>query len=221
MPRTLVAQDDGAHRRPCAREAAGAAAVGRRSAPSALAAAWRPPGLAWAASFVLAVGLAAFAPTPTAGRSRATSPTHERARHARRAARRLRAPLAAGRGNGGDAALGRRARVEGPGTTGIFGIAPLTGTALGSAQSGELSPQSRARGAPARDARVLWVEPLTEPMGPRARRDGARGNRNVRLHARRIVCLALLGGPALAAPPTARPPRPRRGSWWRSPTSRT
>src|SRR5437879_4280230 len=38
-------------------------AVGRRSAPSALAAAWRPPGLAWAASFVLAVGLAAFAPT--------------------------------------------------------------------------------------------------------------------------------------------------------------
>src|SRR5580700_7683238 len=34
--------------------------VSRRSAPAALAAAWRPPGLAWAASFVLAIGLAAF-----------------------------------------------------------------------------------------------------------------------------------------------------------------
>src|ERR1700704_5704629 len=38
--------------------------VSGRSVPSAaLAAAWRPPGLAWAASLVLAIGLAAFAPT--------------------------------------------------------------------------------------------------------------------------------------------------------------
>src|SRR4029077_708095 len=38
-------------------------APARPGAASALAAAWRPPGLAWAATFVLAVGLAAFAPT--------------------------------------------------------------------------------------------------------------------------------------------------------------
>ena len=59
--------------------------------------------------------------------------------------------------------------VEGPGTTGIFGIAPVT-----AAQSGEVSPQMRALAARLRaDARVRWVEPLTGTDGT----EGAHGRR--------------------------------------------
>jgi hypothetical protein len=148
--------------------------VGRRSAAPGLAAAWRPPGLAWAASFVLAVGLAAFAPTAyrwwqplyvtvtTSGRGtpdvlhvvfERSLPVGEMEQMLRSAGARV---------------------VEGPGTTGIFGLAPLTGTAPGSAQSGEVSPQMRALAARLRaDARVRWVEPLAGTDGS----EGAQGRR--------------------------------------------
>src|SRR2546429_79374 len=64
--------------------------------------------------------------------------------------------------------------VEGPGTSGIFGIAPVTTTARGSAPSGEASPQMRALAARLRaDARVRWVEPLTGTDGA----EGAQGRR--------------------------------------------
>jgi hypothetical protein len=52
--------------------------------------------------------------------------------------------------------------VEGPGTTGVFGIAPVTATARGIAESGDVSPQLRALAARlSADPRVRWVEPLT------------------------------------------------------------
>jgi hypothetical protein len=54
--------------------------------------------------------------------------------------------------------------VEGPGTTGVFGIAPLAATAPGIADSGDVSPQLRALAARlSADPRVRWVEPLTGP----------------------------------------------------------
>lgn len=148
--------------------------VGRRSAPPALAAAWRPPGLAWAASFVLAVGLAAFAPTAYRWSQPryATHTTSERGTpdvlHVA-----FEHSLPVGEMEEMLRSAGARV-VEGPGTTGVFGIAPLTGTALGSAQSGEVSPQMRALAARLRaDARVRWVEPLTGTDGS----EGAQGRR--------------------------------------------
>jgi len=148
--------------------------VGRRSAPSALAAAWRPPGLAWAASFVLAVGLTAFAPTAYRWSQPryATHTTSERGTpdvlHVA-----FERSLPVGEMEEMLRSAGARV-VEGPGTTGIFGIAPLTGAALGSARSGEVSPQMRALAARLRaDARVRWVEPLTGTDGA----EGAQGRR--------------------------------------------
>jgi len=148
--------------------------IGRRSAPSALAAAWRPPGLAWAASFVLAVGLAAFAPTAYRW-SQPRYATHTTS--ARGASDVLHVAFERSLPVGEMEEMLRSAGarvVEGPGTTGIFGIAPLTATALGSAQSGEVSPQMRALAARLRaDARVRWVEPLTGTDGS----EGAQGQR--------------------------------------------
>jgi putative zinc finger protein len=144
--------------------------VGRRSAPLGLAAAWRPPGLAWAASFVLAVGLAAFAPTAYRW-SQPRYATHTS--NARGAPGVLHVAfersLPVGQMEEMLRSAGARV-VEGPGTTGIFGIAPLTATA----QSGEVSPQMRALAARLRaDARVRWVEPLTGTDGS----EGAQGRR--------------------------------------------
>jgi len=129
--------------------------VSRRSAPAALAAAWRPPGLAWAATFVLAVGLAAFWSQPRyVTRTELTRATpgvlHIAFDHS----------LPIGEMEEMLHSAGARV-VEGPGTTGIFGVAPVA-AARGSAQSGEVSPQMRALAARLRaDPRVRWVEPLT------------------------------------------------------------
>jgi hypothetical protein len=135
--------------------------VSRRSVPSALAAAWRPPGLAWAASFVLAIGLAAFAPTAY----RWSQPRYVSLTSAPRGTPGV-LHIAFDRslpiGEMEEMLRSAGARVvEGPGTTGVFGIAPVA-AARGSAQSGEVSPQMLALAARLRaDARVRWVEPLT------------------------------------------------------------
>jgi len=130
--------------------------VGRRSAPAALAAAWRPPGLAWAASFVLAVGLAAFWSQPR-------YVTHTTAPRGTPGVLHIAFDRSVPIGEMEEMLRSAGARVvEGPGTTGIFGVAPVTAAARGSAESGEASPQMRALAARLRaDARVRWVEPLT------------------------------------------------------------
>ncbi|HEY0766590.1 MAG TPA: zf-HC2 domain-containing protein [Steroidobacteraceae bacterium] len=136
----------------------------RRSAPSALAAAWRPPGLAWAASLVLAIGVAALATTayrwsqPSYHTYSVDVPATPGVLHV---AFDRSLPI----GEMEDLLRSAGARVvEGPGTTGVFGIAPVSPT----------SHEMQALAARLRtDARVRWVQPLTEGAGP----EGAQGRR--------------------------------------------
>ena len=148
--------------------------VSRRSAPSALAAAWRPPGLAWAASFVLAIGLAAFAPTAY----RCSQPryaTHTALARATPGVLHIAFDRSLPIGEMEEMLRSAGARVvEGPETTGVFGIAPVTVTSRGPAESGEVSAQLRALAARlSADPRVRWVEPLTGTDGS----EGAQGQR--------------------------------------------
>ena len=129
--------------------------VSRRNAPSAaLAAAWRPPGLAWAASFVLAIGLAAFWWQPRyTTRTELTRATPGVLHIA------FDRSLPIGEMEEMLHSAGARV-VEGPGTTGVFGIAPAAATPA-IAESGDVSLQLRALAARLRaDPRVRWVEPL-------------------------------------------------------------
>ena len=140
--------------------------LGRRDAPAGRAPAWRPPGLAWAASFVLAVGLAAFAPTAYRW-SQWRYITHTTSAHGTPGVLHVAFERSLPVGELEEILRSAGARVvEGPGTTGVFGIAPVTAAARGSAQSGEVGPQMRALAARLRaDARVRWVEPLTGTEG--------------------------------------------------------
>ena len=133
-----------------ARHALPAAAA--RSARRA-AYAWRPPGLAWAASFVLAVAL---------GAATVTAYYWSQPRYATFTSPASATPgtlhIAFDRtitvGEAEDAVRAAGARViTGPDASGVFGVAPVTG---GAAQLPELA--TRLRG----DARVRWVEPLPE-----------------------------------------------------------
>ncbi len=146
----------------------------RPDAASALAAAWRPPGLAWAATFVLAVGLAAFAPTAYRW-SQPRYATHTDAIRATPGVLHVAFERSLPIGEMEEMLRSAGARVvEGPGTTGIFGIAPVTAAARGGAEFGEVSPQMRALAERLRaDARVRWVEPLTGTDGS----EGAQGRR--------------------------------------------
>ena len=140
----------------------GAGAQPRISAPAALAAksssAWRPPGLAWAASFVLAVGVLGLGAT-TYRWSQPRYITHTAAPAPASVAVLHVAfvpslPISAV----GEALHSAGAHVvEGPDDTGIVGVAPLvaaTSAAEGSAELHTLAARLRA------DARVRWVEPL-------------------------------------------------------------
>jgi hypothetical protein len=135
------------------------------------AAAWRPPGLAWAASFVLAVGLAGFLGTAY----RWSQPlyatyTAPRAAHDVLHIAFVRT-LSIGEVEELLRAAGARV-VEGPGSTGVFGVMPSDQD--GASAAGAVSPQMRALAARLRsDARVRWVEPLPAGAAP----DDAQGRR--------------------------------------------
>ena len=146
--------------------------VGRPGVPAARARAWRPPGLAWAASFVLAIALAAFAPTAYRW-SQPRYTTHGTSERGTPGVLHVAFERSLPVGELEDMLRSAGARVvEGPGASGIFGIAPLTARA--SAPSGEVSPQMRALAARLRaDTRVRWVEPLTGTDGA----EGAQGRR--------------------------------------------
>ena len=143
--------------------------LSRRSAPARLASAWRPPGLAWAASVVLAMGFTVFATTAYRW-SQPRYATHTTAPRGTPGVLHIAFDRSVPIGEMEEMLRSAGARVvEGPGTTGIFGIAPVT-----AAQSGEVSPQMRALAARLRaDARVRWVEPLTGTDGT----EGAHGRR--------------------------------------------
>jgi Putative zinc-finger len=126
----------------------------------ALAAAWRPPGLAWAASFLLMLGCGAFAltayrwaqplyATHTAATARAPDVLH------------IAFVPSLSIGDAGKLLREAGARVvEGPDATGIFGVAPVE-SAAGEASTQDVSPAMRALATRLRaDARVRWVEPL-------------------------------------------------------------
>jgi hypothetical protein len=136
--------------------------VGARSAPAAVAAAWRPPGLAWAASVVLAMGLATFAATAYRW-SQPRYATHTELTRATPGVLHIAFDRSLPVGEMEEMLHSAGARVvEGPGTTGVFGIAPVTATVRGVAESPDVSPQLRALAARlSADPRVRWVEPLT------------------------------------------------------------
>jgi Putative zinc-finger len=147
----------GARRRPPPRPAV---AIPWRS--GVVAAAWRPPGLAWAASFLLMLFCGVFALTAY----RWTQPLY-----ATYTVATARAPYvlhiafvpSLSVGDAGTLLREAGARVvEGPDATGIFGVAPVE-SAPGEPSTQEVSPQMRALAARLRaDARVRWVEPLAD-----------------------------------------------------------
>ena len=118
--------------------------------------AWRPPGLAWAASCVLAIGLAGVAAT-TYRWSQPLYATHTLAANSVPDVLHIAFDRAVPVGEVEDILHSAGARVvTGPDTSGVFGIAP-TAPGTVSVQMRTLEARLRA------DARVRWVEPLTAP----------------------------------------------------------
>jgi hypothetical protein len=120
-------------------------------------AAWRPPGLAWAASFLLVVGFAGL--TVTAYRwSQPSYATYTSEPVATAAVLHIAFVPSLSISEAGDALRNAGARVvEGPDATGIVGVAPevtSTNSAGGSAELRALAARLRA------DARVRWIEPI-------------------------------------------------------------
>ena len=128
-----------------------------------LAATGRPPGLAWAATFVFALGVGIL--TPTFYRwSQPSYSTYTSAAH--RPADVLHVAFERSLTVGEVAQLLRSSGahiVEGPDSTGIFGVAPV---AAGSTAT-QGNPQLRALALKLQaDARVRWIEPLPQdPAG--------------------------------------------------------
>jgi hypothetical protein len=133
--------------------------------PAPALSAWRPPGLAFAASFVGALGLALAAATayhwsqPLYVTHTATAPAPAVVLHIA-----FERSLPIGEVQEALHLAGARV-VEGPDASGIFGVIPAAGARPGAQDLHELAQQLRA------DARVRWVEPLSgadvAAQGPR------------------------------------------------------
>jgi anti-sigma factor RsiW len=121
--------------------------------------AWRPPGLAWAASFLLLVGFAGLVATTYrwslprySTYTAAPAPTSTSVVHIAFLPSLSIAEV-------GDALRSAGARViEGPDATGIFGVTPVAASANTADESRELRALAGRLRA---DARVRWVEPLS------------------------------------------------------------
>ncbi|HET7757492.1 MAG TPA: anti-sigma factor [Steroidobacteraceae bacterium] len=128
--------------------------------------AWRPPGLAWAASFVLAVGVVALGGTAY----RWSQPRYAtQTETVRPRADVLHVAFERSLTIGEVEALLRSAGarvVEGPDASGVFGVAPVAQAATPAAAAqrlGALGERLRA------DARVRWIEPRADAV-PAAQR---------------------------------------------------
>ncbi|TLY72011.1 MAG: zf-HC2 domain-containing protein [Gammaproteobacteria bacterium] len=130
-------------------------------AAAASAAVWREPRLAWAASLVLAVGLAAVATTAYRW-AQPRYATHTAPGHASPGVLHVAFERSLPIGEMEQMLRSAGARVvEGPDATGIFGIAPVSTAAAGSPSSEAAGSQMRALAARLHaDQRVRWVEPL-------------------------------------------------------------
>jgi hypothetical protein len=143
-----------------------------RRARATLAATWRPPGLAWAATFVLTIGLGAVLAT-TYRWSQPLYTTYTAATPATPDVLHIAFERSLPVGEVEELLRSAGARVvEGPGSSGIFGVAPVK--LAHPMQRGAVSPEMRALSARLRaDPRVRWIEPLpAEPatddaQGPR------------------------------------------------------
>jgi hypothetical protein len=140
------------------------APVGRR----ALAATWRPPGLAWAATFVLALTLGLLMATAYRW-SQPLYATYTSAPRAPAEVLHVAFDPALPFGTVEELLRSAGARVvEGPDTSGVFGIAPEQAR---TGESGAASPALRTLATRLRgDPRVRWIEPLpgttaSEPRG--------------------------------------------------------
>jgi hypothetical protein len=124
------------------------------------ASAWQPPGLAWAASFLLLVGFVGLA---TATYHRWSQPRYgtytAAAPHASTSVLHIAFLPSLSIAGVGDALHSAGARVvEGPDVTGIFGVTPVEASPDAADAGRELAALARRLRA---DARVRWVEPLS------------------------------------------------------------
>ena len=130
-------------------------------------AAWRPPGLAWAASFILSVGLGTFAVTAYRW-SQPLYVTHTAPAAAAPGVLHIAFERSLTIGEAEQLLISAGARVvEGPDASGVFGVAPVAAAGNGTAELRLLADRLR------KDAYVRWIEPLpgTEPAeGPSAAR---------------------------------------------------
>ena len=128
-------------------------------------ASWRPPGLAWAASFILAVGLGGIITTVYRS-SQPLYKTHTEATHVAASVLHISFERSITVGEAEAALRSSGARVvEGP-DGGIFGIAPDT-LANGKATPERVRQEMRALAARLRtDPRVRWVEPVPADNTP-------------------------------------------------------
>lgn len=131
-----------------------------RGLPSYALAAWRPPGVAFAASFVATIGLALAVVTAYQW-SRPAYGTLSDVRSAPAGVLHIAFERSLPVGEVEEALRAAGARVvEGPGASGIFGVSPAGVTRPDAQEMRELARRLRS------DTRVRWVEPLADvPAG--------------------------------------------------------
>lgn len=147
--RKLMDRIDG---RPAAERHEEQRAARARGLPSPALSAWRPPGLAWAASFVAVIGLAAAGATAYRW-SQPLYVTHTAATHSTSGVLHIALERSLSIGEAEELLRSAGARVvEGPDASDIFGVTPTAA-----------QPDPRAMRALAlrlrADARVRWIEP--------------------------------------------------------------
>jgi hypothetical protein len=123
---------------------------------------WRPPGLAWAASFLLLVGFVGLAAT-TYRWSQPRYSTYTSAPQTSTTVLHIAFVPSLSIAEVSDALRSAGARVvEGPGATGIFGVAPVAEPKVTPPNAADASVGLRALAGRLRaDTRVRWVEPIS------------------------------------------------------------
>jgi Putative zinc-finger len=127
---------------------------------------WRPPGLAWAASFLILFGITGMMVT-TYRWSQPTYVTHTQASIVDPNVLHIALDRSLPIGEVEELLRAGGARiVEGPGNTGILGVSPI-GIVPGQTTATSANKQLRALSARLRaDPRVLWVQPLADEGTP-------------------------------------------------------
>jgi Putative zinc-finger len=127
---------------------------------------WRPPGLAWAASFVLLVGVAGMMASAYQS-SRAYYRTHSDATHVAANVLHIAFDRSVTIGEVEEALRSSGAHiVEGPDSTGVLGVAPGVRDSDRAAPK-RLTEELRVLSARLRaDPRVRWVEPIADDNSP-------------------------------------------------------